>query len=68
MPRSTWGDYDKALKALQKRLAHIQVAYIVHKKRALIVFEGWDASGKGGLIRRLAQRRRHTRPTYCGDA
>jgi polyphosphate kinase 2 (PPK2 family) len=47
------GDYDKALKALHKRLANIQVACIVHKRRAVIVFEGWDASGKGGAIQRL---------------
>ena len=47
------GDYSDALEALQKRLAMIQVAHIVHRKRALIVIEGWDASGKGGAIQRL---------------
>jgi polyphosphate kinase 2 (PPK2 family) len=47
------GDYSDALEALQKRLAHIQVAHIVHRRRALIVIEGWDASGKGGAIQRL---------------
>jgi polyphosphate kinase 2 (PPK2 family) len=47
------GDYDKELAALQKRLAHIQVAYIVHRRRAIIAFEGWDAAGKGGAIQRL---------------
>lgn len=47
------GDYGDDLIALQTRLAHIQVAHIVHKKRALIVFEGWDAAGKGGIIQRL---------------
>jgi len=47
------GDYSDVLAALQKRLAHIQVAHIVHRRRAMIVFEGWDASGKGGAIQRL---------------
>lgn len=47
------GDYGDDLIALQTRLAHIQVAHIVHKKRAVIVFEGWDAAGKGGIIQRL---------------
>ena len=47
------GDYSDALEALQKRLANILVAYIVHGKRALIVCEGWDAAGKGGAIKRL---------------
>lgn len=47
------GDYDDALKAVQKRLAHIQVAHIVHGRAAMIVFEGWDAAGKGGVIKRM---------------
>jgi polyphosphate kinase 2 (PPK2 family) len=47
------GDYDHDLAHLQKRLAHIQVAHIVHKKRAIVLFEGWDAAGKGGIIQRL---------------
>ncbi|QNA83934.1 polyphosphate kinase [Sphingomonas sp. So64.6b] len=47
------GDYSDALAAVQERLAHIQVAHIVHKKRAVVLFEGWDAAGKGGIIQRL---------------
>ena len=47
------GDYADDLVAVQTRLAHIQVAHIVRKKRAMIVFEGWDAAGKGGIIQRL---------------
>jgi polyphosphate kinase 2 (PPK2 family) len=47
------GDYDDDLAKLQKRLAHIQVAHIVHKRRAVVMFEGWDAGGKGGAIQRL---------------
>lgn len=47
------GDYDKALGKIQKRLSHIHYAHIVHKRRAIIAFEGWDAAGKGGIIQRL---------------
>jgi AMP-polyphosphate phosphotransferase len=47
------GDYGERLAALQKRLGQIQIAYMVHRRRAMIVFEGWDASGKGGTIQRL---------------
>jgi AMP-polyphosphate phosphotransferase len=47
------GDYDADILALQERLSKIQVAYIIHGKSAIIAFEGWDASGKGGAIGRL---------------
>jgi len=47
------GDYDKSLATLQARLARIMVAHIVHKRRTIIVLEGWDAAGKGGAIKRL---------------
>ena len=33
-------------------LSRILVAHIVHRRRSLIVVEGWDASGKGGAIQR----------------
>lgn len=46
------GDYQDDLDALQERLAQILVAHIVHKRRSLIVVEGWDAAGKGGAIQR----------------
>ncbi|TVV70600.1 polyphosphate kinase 2 family protein [Sphingomonas solaris] len=47
------GDYDAQLADLQERLARVQVALIVHRRRAIIVLEGWDAAGKGGIIKRL---------------
>lgn len=50
------GDYDEDLKALQKRLQHIQVAHIVRGRSAIVMFEGWDAAGKGGIIQRLTAR------------
>lgn len=46
-------DYEKRLKQLQHRLRTIELAYRRYGLRACIVFEGWDAAGKGGAIRRL---------------
>ncbi len=50
------GDYDADLLGLQERLARIQVAHICHKKRAIVMLEGWDAAGKGGIIQRMTAR------------
>jgi polyphosphate kinase 2 (PPK2 family) len=50
------GDYDKSLKALQDRISRALVAHAVHRRRAMVVLEGWDASGKGGVIQRLTSR------------
>ncbi|HEY1124204.1 MAG TPA: polyphosphate kinase [Sphingobium sp.] len=47
------GDFDAALGKLQHRLERIQVAHIVHGKRSVVMFEGWDAAGKGGIIKRM---------------
>ncbi len=41
------------LAELHDRFLSIQQAFIAQRQRALVVMEGWDASGKGGLIRRL---------------
>jgi polyphosphate kinase 2 (PPK2 family) len=51
--RKYGGDYDQALAAVQDRLARIQVAHIVHGRRSVVVLEGWDAAGKGGIVQRL---------------
>ncbi|REG81975.1 polyphosphate kinase 2 family protein [Marinomonas pollencensis] len=48
--------YKKALKQLQKRMLTVQQAYYHQGLRAIISVEGWDASGKGGAIRRLTER------------
>src|SRR5688572_6644285 len=47
------GDYHATLEALQERLSRLFVSLHVRRKRAIIVCEGWDASGKGGAIQRL---------------
>lgn len=48
-------EYDRRLGKLQKELLHIQQTYWHEKRRAVLVFEGWDAGGKGGAIRRLTE-------------
>jgi len=47
-------DYEVALHARQKDLRRLQLAYLRHGARGIVLFEGWDASGKGGIIRRMA--------------
>ena len=54
--------YQKALVKAQKRLLIIQQAYLMQRRRAVIVFEGTDAAGKGGTIRRLTER---LDPRFC---
>lgn len=49
-------DYEARLDALQLRLMQIQQAAMQSRERGIIVLEGWDAAGKGGLIRRLNAR------------
>ena len=49
-------EYDEQLKSLQHQLLCIQQAYYHQKRRAVVVFEGWDAAGKGGTIRRLGEK------------
>ncbi len=48
-----YGDYAADLLALQQRLARVQSAHIIHGKEAIILLEGWDAAGKGGIIQRM---------------
>ena len=53
-PRLSKAEYEERLEPLQFQLRAIELAYRRFGHRALIVLEGWDASGKGGLIRRLS--------------
>jgi AMP-polyphosphate phosphotransferase len=46
-------DYEQRLKLLQNKLQLVQQAYLVSGERAVIVLEGWDTAGKGGVVRRL---------------
>ena len=47
-------DYKEELKALQKKISRLHNE--IYRKRipVVIAYEGWDAAGKGGNIRRLA--------------
>ena len=48
--------YDRQLKTLQNRL-HLLAFEVYQQKRPVVaVFEGWDAAGKGGAIKRLTER------------
>lgn len=46
-------DYDKKLDDLQEELRRLQHLCYVERVPVVLVYEGWDAAGKGGNIRRL---------------
>ena len=46
-------EYDARRKALQKRLSVLHNRVYRKKVPVIIVYEGWDAAGKGGNIRRV---------------
>lgn len=48
-------DYEKQLKALQIRMLDIQQLIRHKKKKVIVIFEGADASGKGGIIKRMTE-------------
>lgn len=48
------GDADAAITLLQDRLARLQLSQIVHRKRAILLFEGWTGSGKRAALKKLA--------------
>lgn len=40
--------YEKQLETLQNKMLSIQQTYFHEQRRAVLLFEGWDAAGKGG--------------------
>jgi polyphosphate kinase 2 (PPK2 family) len=48
-------EYDKALDDVQKRLGELHQRIYLAKVPVMVAYEGWDAAGKGGNIKRLAQ-------------
>jgi len=46
-------DYDEHITELQQELFRLQTQLFLDKRRAIFAFEGWDAAGKGGTIKRL---------------
>ncbi len=49
-------EYKRALPLLQNRLYDLEKACWDNRIPSLVVFEGWDAAGKGGCISTLTQR------------
>jgi PPK2 family polyphosphate:nucleotide phosphotransferase len=49
-------EYERLLNDLQLEMLTVQQSYFRQKRRAVIVFEGPDAAGKGGAIRRMTER------------
>lgn len=52
-PKMEAGKYRSELAGLQDRLKRLSMVYKDLGERAIVLLEGWDASGKGGLIRRM---------------
>jgi polyphosphate kinase 2 (PPK2 family) len=52
-PVVEFADYERRLSAMQETLQLVQQAYLGTSHRAVIVLEGWDTAGKGGVVRRL---------------
>ncbi|SLN09856.1 polyphosphate kinase 2 family protein [Ruegeria meonggei] len=48
-------EYFSQLAEFQAQLTLIQQAFLFHGIKGVLVFEGWDAAGKGGTIRRISQ-------------
>lgn len=47
-------EYDKQLKKLQKKLRALHNQMYEERRPAIIAYEGWDAAGKGGNIKRVS--------------
>lgn len=48
-------EYKEEIKTYQHRLEELQYELFREKRPLIIAFEGWDAAGKGGNIRRLVK-------------
>ncbi|GAA3105422.1 polyphosphate kinase 2 [Rhizobium viscosum] len=53
--KKSW-NYEKELGKLQVELAHLQAWVKKSGARVVIIFEGRDAAGKGGMIKRITER------------
>ena len=52
-PKVGLADYERSLRSMQSVMQSIQQAYLGTRERAVVVLEGWDTAGKGGIVRRL---------------
>ena len=48
-------EYGKSKKLYQQKLETLQYELLKKKRSLIIIFEGWDAAGKGGDIHRLVE-------------
>jgi len=48
-------EYRAALKKEQKRLYELELEMYLQRVPLIVMYEGWDAAGKGGNIKRVAQ-------------
>jgi polyphosphate kinase 2 len=55
-PRMGRKAYERALAELQAELVHLQQWTVATGAKVCVVFEGRDAAGKGGVIKRLTER------------
>ena len=49
-------EYEKQLDSYQERLRELEFACYAHRLPVVIVYEGWDAAGKGGNIKRVTEK------------
>lgn len=49
-------EYKNQLKYYQNKLSYLGYKLYAKRKPVIIVYEGWDAAGKGGNIRRITQK------------
>ena len=49
-------EYEKDLARLQTELAHLQDWVVLKGLKVLVIFEGRDTAGKGGVIRRITEK------------
>ena len=54
--KSGSGNYNDELQRLQVELAHLQAWVVKTGARIVVLFEGRDAAGKGGMIQRITER------------
>ena len=55
-------EFDRELRKLQRELVIMQEYVKAQGLKIVVIFEGRDAAGKGGVIKRIAER---TNPRVC---
>jgi AMP-polyphosphate phosphotransferase len=55
LSKKSFSEYEESKKLFQQKLEVLQYELFKKKRSMVIVFEGWDAAGKGGDIHRLVE-------------